>query len=75
MRIEVFDDVDSVARPAAAAIAAEAQIAVAANGRVALASSGGYTPWIMSRALAEQDVPWSNVLLFIAYQINCGCLK
>lgn len=64
MRLEVFDDSDSVARAAAAAIAADARAAMAARGRFTLAVSGGHTPWIMLRALANEDVPWASVHLF-----------
>src|SRR6266571_6725938 len=61
MNIEVFDDADSVARAAAATIAADARAAIAARGRFALAVSGGHTPWIMLRALAGEDIPWAGV--------------
>jgi 6-phosphogluconolactonase/glucosamine-6-phosphate isomerase/deaminase len=56
MRLEVFDDADSVAR-AAATIAADARAATAARGRFVLAVSGGHTPWLMLRALAQEDIP------------------
>ena len=61
MKLEVFDDADSVARAAAAIIAAAARAAIAARGRFVLAVSGGHTPWIMLRALAEEDIPWAGV--------------
>ena len=61
MKLEVFDDVDSVARAAAATIAADARAAIADRGRFVLAVSGGHTPWIMLRALATEDIPWANV--------------
>ena len=61
MKIEVLADVDSVARKAAAIIAAEARSAVAARGRFIMAVSGGHTPWLMLRALAGEDVPWESV--------------
>ena len=61
MKLEVFDDADSVARAAAATIAAAARAAIAARGRFVLAVSGGHTPWIMLRALAEEDIPWTGV--------------
>jgi len=64
MRIEVLADADAVARKAAARIAAEARQAVAARGRFVMAVSGGHTPWVMLRALAEEDVPWENVHVF-----------
>jgi 6-phosphogluconolactonase len=61
MKLEVFDDADSVARAAAATIAAAARAAIAARGRFVLAVSGGHTPWIMLRALAEEDIPWTGM--------------
>jgi 6-phosphogluconolactonase len=61
MQFEMFDDADSVAQAAAATIAAAARAAIAARGRFALAVSGGHTPWIMLRALAEEDIPWAGV--------------
>ncbi len=64
MKLEVFDDVDSVARAAAATIAADARAAIAARGRFALAVSGGHTPWIMLRALATEDIPWAGVHVY-----------
>jgi len=64
MKLEVLDDADSVAQTAAATIAADARAAIAARGRYALAVSGGHTPWIMLRALANENVPWSGLHLY-----------
>jgi 6-phosphogluconolactonase len=64
MKLEVFDDADSVARAAAATIAADARGAIASRGRFSMAVSGGHTPWIMLRALAGEDVPWASLHLF-----------
>jgi 6-phosphogluconolactonase len=64
MKLELFDDADSVARQAAAAIAADARSAIAARGRYAFAVSGGHTPWIMLRALANEDLPWAGVHIY-----------
>lgn len=63
MKIEIFADADAVAREAAAIIAADARAAVAERGRFIMAVSGGHTPWVMLRALAQEDVPWANVHL------------
>jgi len=63
MKIEVFADADAVAREAAAIISAEARAAVAERGRFSMAVSGGHTPWIMLRVLAEEEVPWNSVHL------------
>jgi len=61
MKLEVLEDADSVARAAAATIAADARAVIAARGRFAFAVSGGHTPWIMLRALAGEDIPWAGV--------------
>jgi 6-phosphogluconolactonase len=64
MKLEVFDDADSVAEAAAKQIAADARAAIAARGSFTLAVSGGKTPWIMLRALAGEDIPWPGLHLF-----------
>ena len=64
MKVEVLKDADSVARAAAAIISADAREAIAARGLFTLAVSGGHTPWIMLRALAEEDIPWAGVQVF-----------
>jgi 6-phosphogluconolactonase len=64
MKLVVLKDADSVALAAARTIAADAREAFATRGRFALAVSGGHTPWIMLRALAEEDVPWAGVQVF-----------
>ena len=61
MTFDVFDDADAVARAAAARISADARAAVSTRGRFLIAVSGGHTPWIMLRALADEDVPWQGV--------------
>ena len=61
MKIEVQPDDDAVARKAAAIIAADARAGVAARGRFIMAVSGGRTPWLMLRALADERLPWENV--------------
>jgi 6-phosphogluconolactonase len=42
-------------------IAVEASAAVAARGRFVMAVSGGHTPWLMLRALADEAMPWKDV--------------
>src|SRR5580692_2520240 len=61
MKTEVFADETCAAQAAAKAIAAEARSAVADRGRFVMAVSGGRTPWIMLRTLAEEDLPWENI--------------
>lgn len=61
MNIEVLNTVAFVAQRAAEIIAAEAKSAVAVRGRFVMGVSGGSTPWLMLRALAAADMPWSAV--------------
>lgn len=64
MQIEVLPDASAVAARAAARIAAEARAAVQARGAFVFAVSGGHTPWLMLRRLADEDIPWAKVQLF-----------
>jgi 6-phosphogluconolactonase len=61
MDIEVLADPASVARRAAAVIAEEAWRSVEARGVFVMAVSGGHTPWLMLRALADTGIPWPAV--------------
>jgi 6-phosphogluconolactonase len=61
MGFEVLDDAGAVAKRAAGLIAAAARDAVKTRGRFVFAVSGGRTPWVMLRLLADEDVPWPNV--------------
>jgi 6-phosphogluconolactonase len=61
MKVDVLPDTGSVAREAAAIIAREARAGVAARGCFIMAVSGGRTPWMMLRALSNQDMPWDKV--------------
>src|SRR5260370_38123200 len=63
MKIEVLANADSVAQEAARLIAAEARAAVADRGRFIVAVSGGHTPWLMLRMLADEEGPWKSVHL------------
>jgi len=64
MKMDVFTDVHSAGRQAAALIAAEARSAVGERGCFIFAVSGGQTPWIMLRALTEENIPWNKVYVF-----------
>jgi 6-phosphogluconolactonase len=64
MTLEVLPDPEAAAKRAAAIIAQDARAAVAARGKFAMAVSGGHTPWLMLRALANEDVPWAGVQIF-----------
>lgn len=66
MKLDTFDQADLVARAGAATIAADARAAIAARGQFAMAVSGGHTPWIMLRALANEDIPWEVMHVFQA---------
>lgn len=64
MQIEVLKDADAVAARAAAIIAEQARTAVNARRRFLMAVSGGHTPWVMLRELANEQVPWEGVHVF-----------
>jgi len=64
MNVEILPDIPSLAKRAAGVIAADARAAVAARGRFIMAVSGGKTPWVMLRELANEQVPWANVHVF-----------
>jgi 6-phosphogluconolactonase len=66
MKTEILVDAGAVAERAAQCIAAAARAAVRERGRFSLALSGGRTPWLMLRALAAHDLPWTAVHLFQA---------
>jgi 6-phosphogluconolactonase len=63
VKIEILEDAEAVAEEAAAIIATDARRAVAARGRFVLAVSGGRTPWVMLRELADMEMPWEGVHL------------
>jgi len=62
-KMEVLADANSVAQEAARIIAVEARAAVAERGRFIVAVSGGHTPWMMLRVLADEEMPWTRVHL------------
>jgi 6-phosphogluconolactonase len=61
MKIEVLASAELVAHRAAEMIATDARAAATARGRFVMAVSGGHTPWLMLRELADADVPWTAV--------------
>ena len=61
MNAEVYTNAEAVALEAAKLLANEARDSVAARGKFVMAVSGGKTPWIMLRDLAQEDVPWNGV--------------
>lgn len=64
MNIEVLGGDEAVAQRAATIIAESARAAVQARGRFLIAVSGGRTPWVMLRKLANEVVPWEDVHVF-----------
>jgi 6-phosphogluconolactonase len=61
VKIEVYPDDEVVACKAAAIIAHAARGAVTSRGRFIMAVSGGHTPWLMLRTLADDELPWQHV--------------
>ena len=61
MKIEVHPDEDMIALKAAAIIGVDARATVPLQGRFIMAVSGSRTPWLMLRALADEQIPWENV--------------
>ena len=64
MQAEVHADSQAVAEAASEVIAAEARRCIAARGRFTLAVSGGSTPGMMLRVLADMTLPWDGVHIF-----------
>jgi 6-phosphogluconolactonase len=62
--IEVLPSPQAVARSAAGCVAERARAAVAGHGQFTFAVSGGHTPWAMFDRLAEEDMPWEQVVLY-----------
>ncbi len=61
MRIEVLADAEHVPARAASLIAESARASFRARQRFVIAVSGGRTPWLMLRMLANEKVPWDAV--------------
>jgi 6-phosphogluconolactonase len=64
MQVEIHTDSQAAAHAAAEIIAAEARRCIAERGRFNLAVSGGDTPKVMLRVLADMAVPWECVHVF-----------
>ncbi len=64
METVILPDVDTVARRAANIIADLANAAIGARGQFTMATSGGTTPWLMLRHLAQCDIKWEQVQIF-----------
>jgi 6-phosphogluconolactonase len=64
MDVEVYPDDAAVAAKAAVVIAESARRAVSGRGRFVMAVSGGKTPWMMLRELANEQIAWDKVHVF-----------
>jgi len=64
MEFEILADSNAVANRAADVIAADAREAIGLRGQFDMAVSGGHTPWVMLRALADEDIPWGKIHVF-----------
>ena len=65
MNIEILADIsNALAKGRPRPSPSDARAAVAARGRFIMAVSGGHTPWVMLRELANEEVPWANVHVF-----------
>jgi len=64
MNLELLGGPDAVAEKAASLIAEEIWEAVASRGRFMMAVSGGRTPWLMLRRMADANIPWRAVQIF-----------
>lgn len=64
MKLLVLPDIDSVSQQAVKIITRFAQDRINQNNQFLFAVSGGSTPWLMLRQLADSDLTWSKVLLF-----------
>ena len=62
--LEILADPDAVARAGAEFVARRARDAVAARGSFSFAVSGGHTPWEMFAELANETVPWEDVVIY-----------
>jgi 6-phosphogluconolactonase len=61
MKMEVRANPEAVAQRAAEIIAEAARDAIRERGTFVMAVSGGHTPWVMLRALADQKIPWDAI--------------
>ena len=68
MKINIYDDLESMSIAAADLFVKQSQIAVLNNGRFSVALSGGGTPERTFELLAQKpwidQIPWSNTHVF-----------
>jgi 6-phosphogluconolactonase len=64
MNLKILNNSEAVAKMAATIITDEARAAIRERGCFVMAVSGGKTPWIMLRHLAEEPLEWDKIHLF-----------
>jgi 6-phosphogluconolactonase len=64
MDTQILPTDDDVAHRGAAFIVAQARLALAARGSFHFAFSGGKTPWVMLRDLAQAPLPWAQIHIY-----------
>jgi 6-phosphogluconolactonase len=64
VKIEVYPDDGIVALAAATIIASDLRATISMHGKFNMALSGGHTPRLMLRALADRALPWDFVHVF-----------
>ncbi len=64
MQLETADDAAEAATRAAALLARAIADAIDRHGRALVAFSGGSTPWMMLRRLAQASLDWRRVLVY-----------
>jgi len=64
MEIRQCNSADDVATAGAAFIDARVHESISERGQFTIALSGGSTPWVMLRELANHDLPWGQMKIF-----------
>ncbi len=64
MKINSCNSAEDVATAGANLVFELASEAISKRGQFRMALSGGSTPWVMLRKLAERDLPWDSVKVF-----------
>ena len=64
MEIRQCNSADDVATAGANFIDARVKESISERGQFTIALSGGSTPWVMLRELANHDLPWKQVRIF-----------
>jgi len=62
--LRTFDDVETLARAAAAFVAERARDVLARDAHFTLALSGGKSPWLMAKDLVNEGVAWDQTTIY-----------